>query len=201
MSDTLRNAKEEVRQQLVDALEDIKEDPRIVQITKLHQGLNTLEALTEGPKTSLKDLIAEVLGLDSESALSVQPGEFFGRDQLKAAKMYLKRKGKNGASFDEIVRAIKAGGAKVTSEERLRVSLGRSTLDIAKVGLEHYAMLEFFPHALRGGKRRKAEGESESDTEERLDADTEDTETDSVENADTEDKADEEAKSTIATAS
>ena len=199
MSDTLRNAKEEVRQQLVDALEDMKEDPRMVKITKLHQGLNTLEALTEGPKTSLSDLIAEVLGLDSESALSVQPGEFFGRDQLKAAKMYLKRKGKSGAPFDEIVRAVKEGGGKVTSEEKLRVSLGRSTLDIAKVGLEHYAMLEFFPHALRGGKRRKAEGESETETEERADA--EDTETDSVENVDTEDKADEQAKSTNATAS
>jgi hypothetical protein len=168
MSDTLYKAMGEVRQQLVDALEGIRDDPRIEQIIKLHQGLNTLEELTESTKTSLSQIFAEVLGLEQGIALSVRPGEFYGRDQLKAAKMYLKRKGEAGASFDEIVRAIKEGGAKITSEEKLRVSLGRSTLDIAKVGLEHYALLEFYPHAQaqRGNKRRKGEGGDSAEADE-----------------------------------
>lgn len=163
MTETLRNAQAEIREQLVNAIEVLKEYDRMQEIIKLHQGLNTLEELTGDPRTSLSEIFAEAFGFETDSALHVRPGEFFGRDQLKAAKMYLKRKGEKGASFREIVRAIKDGGAKVTSEEKLKVSLGRSTLDIAKVGLEHYALLEFFPHAQRGNKRRKSESETEAD--------------------------------------
>ena len=88
------------------------------------------------------------------------PGEFYGMNALRSAKKFLKMKGKPGASLDEIVIAIKAGGAKVDSVEKLRVSLGRSTFDVAKVGLDHYSLLEFFPHVQRGKKGKTTESET-----------------------------------------
>ena len=91
------------------------------------------------------------------------PGEFYGMNALRAAKKFLKMRGKPGASLDEIVTGIKAGGAKVDNIDRLRVSLGRSTLDVAKVGLDHYSLLEFFPHVQRG---KKGKGTTESETTE-----------------------------------
>jgi hypothetical protein len=150
MSNALDAAIEELKAQLAESIEAIKEDPKMAEVLKLHAALNTMEELTGAIPTSLASAFA------LEPTAAVQPGEFYGVDALKAAKQYLKKRGKP-ASIDEIVSAIKAGGAVVPSIDKLRVSLSRSTLDVAKVGIDHYGLLEFYPHVVRGKKIKPAE--------------------------------------------
>ncbi|MGH9969220.1 MAG: hypothetical protein ACREBG_15665 [Pyrinomonadaceae bacterium] len=160
MKDKLNAAIDELREQLAASIEEIKEDPKMEAILKLHSALNTMEGLIGAPNTSLAAAFA------LESVTIVQPGEFYGINPLKAAKRYLKKKGKP-AGFDEIVAAVRAGGVTVNSLEKLRVSLGRSTLDVAKVGPDHYGLLEFYPHVQRGKKGKPtAEGETPDEGDE-----------------------------------
>jgi hypothetical protein len=132
----------------------LKEDPKMSEVLKLHAALNTMEGLIGAPPTSLSAAFA------LEPSTMIPPGEFYGMNALRAAKRFLKMKGKAGASLTEIVGAVKAGGAKIDSVDRLRVSLGRSTSDVAKVGLDHYALLEFYPHVQRGKKGKTTESET-----------------------------------------
>jgi hypothetical protein len=155
MSSAMNAAIAELREELADKIEEIKVDPKMAEILRLHAALNTMEGLIGAAPTSLAAAFA------LEPTMLIQPGEFYGMNSLRAAKKFLKMRGKPGASLDEIVTAIKAGGAKVDNVEKLRVSLGRSTLDVAKVGLDHYSLLEFFPHVQRG-KKGKAATESET---------------------------------------
>jgi len=53
------------------------------------------------------------------------------------------RKG-DARSFQEIVSAIRIGGGKVESEDKLRTGLGRRTLDVVKFG-DHYGWLDNYP--------------------------------------------------------
>lgn len=155
MSDAVLTAIEELREQLAVSIEALKEDPKMTEVLNLHGALNTMERLRKLPETSLSSAFA------LESATMVQPGEFYGLSALKAAKAFLKKKGK-AAHFDEIVSAIREGGAIVASKDKLRVSLGRSTFEIAKVGPEHYGLLEFYPH-LKPGKRGKGSENGQSE--------------------------------------
>jgi len=164
MSGALDAAIDELRSQLADKIEEIKEDVKMAEILRLHAALNTMEGLIGAAPTSLSAAFA------LEPTMIVQPGEFYGMNALRAAKKFLKMKGKPGASLGDIVTAIKAGGAKVDSVERLRVSLGRSTLDVAKVGMDHYSLLEFFPHVQRGKKAKTAEDILSPDEEEQDEA-------------------------------
>ena len=164
MSDAVLAAIEELREQLAISIDAIKEDPKMAEILKLHSALNTMEKLRSLPETSLASAFA------LEPTTMVQAGEFYGLSALKAAKAFLKKKGK-AAHFDEIVSAIREGGALIPSKDKLRVSLGRSTFEIAKVGPEHYGLLEFYPH-LKPGKRGKGSesGQAEDETSEAEDA-------------------------------
>src|ERR1700693_6193763 len=86
----------------------IKETPSWREIEKLFTALNTIEGLSENPKTSL----SEIFGFASDgSAVSVQPGEFIGMDPVEAAKKYLEKKKATASSLDEILDAIDKGGA------------------------------------------------------------------------------------------
>jgi|GEM_PF-2238989 len=148
MSQALNAAVEELREQLANSIEILKEDPKMGEVLKLHAALNTMEGLIGMPPTSLSAAFA------LEPTTMIPPGEFYGMNALRSAKRFLKMKGKAGASLTEIIGAVKAGGAKIESVDKLRVSLGRSTLDVAKVGPDHYALLEFYPHVQRGKKGR-----------------------------------------------
>ena len=66
---------------------------------------------------------------------------------------YLKKR-VSGRPFREIVDSLQAGGCRVNDEAELRVSLGRSTYEIAKVGNDVYGLLEFYPHIKRGKKKK-----------------------------------------------
>lgn len=151
MSQALNAAVEELRAQLAASIETLKEDPKMSEVLKLHAALNTMEGLIGMSPTSLSAAFA------LEPTMIVPPGEFYGMNSLKAAKRFLKMKGKAGASLTEIVAAVRTGGAKIESVDKLRVSLGRSTSDVAKVGPDHYALLEFYPHVQRGKKGKTTE--------------------------------------------
>ncbi len=82
--------------------------------------------------------------------------------------------------IDEIVQAVRAGGGRIDSEEDLRLSLSRSTYEVAKISENMYGLVEFYAHIKRERGKKKKVGVSESqDAElehEEPDKDTQDTE-------------------------
>ena len=152
MSDALIAASEEVRQKLRLLASELMADQKMTELRKLLIGLNTLEDLCNQPKTNMLSFFD--LGEHHKSEISISPDEFYGLDALEAAKRYLKKRGKS-APFREIVAAIKAGGGDPGGEDRLRLSLARSTWEIAKVSDDVFGLLEFYPHIKRGAKKKK----------------------------------------------
>ena len=63
-----------------------------------------------------------------------------------------------------IIEALKTGGVKA-DEDTLRLSLSRSTWDVAKVGEDLYGLLEFYPHIKRGGRGKKAASAASGEAE------------------------------------
>ena len=68
MSSALNAAIDELREQLADKIEDIKGDPKMADILRLHAALNTMEGLIGAAPTSLAAAFA------LESTMLVQPG-------------------------------------------------------------------------------------------------------------------------------
>lgn len=181
MSDAYLEAVNKLRQDLEDQISAIKEDPKMAEVLRLHSALNVMEDLLKQPKTSL----SELFGL--EQGLIIHPDEFYGFSPLKAAKRFLRKKGK-AASFREIIDAVRAGGVTIDSEDKFRVSLGRSTMDIVKIDSEHYGLMEFYPDAKRGRKKKSSvEGGQTGELEtEESDLDLEDSESGETEELRTE---------------
>lgn len=141
--------------------EKIKTDPRITEIRKLLQSLNTLEELSGEPTTTLSAVLQ--FGSDdgsstSSAALVTRGDEFYGLEPLEAAKRVLKKLGRS-ASIGEIMTGIKAGGGETGSQDNLQLSLARSTVEIAKIRDGVFGLLEFYPHIKRGKPGRKKKGE------------------------------------------
>jgi hypothetical protein len=132
------------------------------QLEKLYVALGTIQDLAGESRTSL----VELLGIEGGPGQGVRitPGEFYGVDAGLAAKRFLKRKG-SAATLDEIIQAIESGGAKVNRHD-LRISLSRSTWDVAKVGQDMYGLLEFYPHVKRGKKKSGESGGPDEPTDE-----------------------------------
>ena len=63
----------------------------------------------------------------------------------------------------EIMSGIKSGGGETGSEDTLRLSLARSTVEIAKIGDDLCGLLEFFPHIKRGRPGRKKKNGAKED--------------------------------------
>jgi hypothetical protein len=153
MTPTLTSAIEELRGKATALADEIVNDPRIVEIQKLLAALNPLEDLCGQTRTTLGGMLnfgADPLG----ESTAVQPDEFYGLDPLVAAKKFLK-KPRKAVQFKDIVAAIRAGGGDPGNEEKLKVSLARSTWDIVKIGDDRFGLLEFYPHVKRGGKKSK----------------------------------------------
>jgi hypothetical protein len=167
-SSHLSIAIEATRRELENLVEEIKSDPRLGSIRKLHGAINQLEDLAGQPRTSMAALldfgITDEGGVpDAEQQLRVEPHEFYGLDALEAAKKYLKKVGpiRKSALFSEIVSAIRSGGGDPGPDDKLRLSLSRSTFEVAKIGDDRYGLLEFFPHVKRGSPGRKKKGEGD----------------------------------------
>lgn len=141
----------QLKKQVLQAVSELRSDPKMKQILGLHAGLIALEDTCGLPKTSLAELF------DLQEKVQVRPTEFYGLEPLDAAKKYLYKKGADGAAFPEIVIAIRSGGCELrpSEEPTLRTSLSRSTLDVAKISDDLYGLLEFFPHVKRGGRKKK----------------------------------------------
>jgi hypothetical protein len=158
MDDTLKAAAAQVKQKLRDQVEAIKSDPRMAEVLKLQKGLNSLEDLLSEPHTSL----SELFGLDSQAqGASVKPGEFYGLDPLDAAKRYLKRRGGEPRTLDEILNMLEIGGCQANRDD-LRMSLSRSTYDVVKAAEDLYGLIEYFPHVKRG-RKKKSNGEKQNE--------------------------------------
>lgn len=133
----------------------LKTDESWAAVEKLFTALNTLEDLEKLPRTSL----TELFGFASDgSVVVVHPGEFIGMDAVAAAKKFLDKKKSTASSLDEILEAIKTGGAQSVTREALGRSLARSTYDVVKAdGQELYTLVEHTPHVSRGRKKKFTE--------------------------------------------
>jgi hypothetical protein len=153
MSDSFNGTIEKLKSEIETHIEVLKAEPGWSQIEKLYRALNTIEDLAEVPPTSLIDLFGFADAGPATRSARVKQGEFYGLEALDAAKRYLKRKGE-AATLDEIISAvIETGRANKVDKEQLRMSLSRSTWDVAKVDEDLYGLLEFFPHIKRGKKK------------------------------------------------
>jgi hypothetical protein len=95
----------------------------------------------------------------------IEPDEFYGKESLEAAKMFLRKRGKP-ASLAEIIAGIKMGGGNPGSENALKMSLTRSTYQIAKINDDLFGLVEFYPGGLkRGRSAKKKNGGDSGDTD------------------------------------
>lgn len=162
MSNTLMASIAELRAKLENDISEIKNDPKMIEMIKTYKTLNILEDFVGEPRTSL----SSIFNLDQEKETSTtRRDEFYGLIPLEAAKRFLRKKGR-ACQFTEIVDAIRSGGCEVSSKDDLRVSLGRSTLEIAKVGDDLYGLVEFYPHIKRGRKKASSKNGAEELPEE-----------------------------------
>jgi len=138
----------------------IKSEPSWTQVEKLYRALGTIEELAEQPRTPLVELfgISDGAGRD----VRVKQGEFYGLEPLEAAKRFLKKKGE-AAPLDTIIAGLETGGVRA-DKDSLRLSLSRSTWDVAKVGEDLYGLLEFYPHVKRGSKGKKTAANTNGET-------------------------------------
>lgn len=157
MSDAYRIALEQARQDLQDKVNEIKATPLMADILALHQTLNGLECLLKQSRTSLGDVF-NLGSSDADATAAIRFDEFVGLSTLESAKKYLKKR-RDARPFQEILDAIKQGGGKVESEEELRSSLTRSTMDIVKIQ-DRFGAIENYPHIKRGGKSKKKVSEA-----------------------------------------
>jgi hypothetical protein len=158
MNEEIRSAANAIRKEMDGRIAAIKANPEMAEVLRLQRALNAMEDLIGDQHTTL----AQVFGLDAEqqNRPSVRPDEFYGWDQLEAAKVYIK-KFKEARLFDEIVAQIKAGGGDVQNEKQLRTALGKSNFDVVKIG-DYYGWRENYPQAKRGARGSGVKGSTQT---------------------------------------
>jgi hypothetical protein len=169
MATALEQAIEALLNEAKELAEEINVDSRIVDLKKKITALNTLEELQSQPKTSIGDLLdfgIAAPAASSVSGLSIEPDEFYGKEPLEAAKMYLRKRGKP-ASLADIVVGVKAGGGNPGPEGALRTSLTRSTYQIAKINEDLFGLVEFYGGGLKRGRSAKKKNGGDGDTDDR----------------------------------
>lgn len=161
MNEAYRNALVQARNDLAVKVEEVKVSSIMTEILELHQTLNGLESLLKEPKTSLGSLFNLTPGEgETSNRARVRFDEFAGLSALDAAKKYLK-KCQEARPFKEIMESIIEGGGKVESEDQLKMSLSRSTLDVVKIN-ERYGLLDDYP-SIKAQRASKAKKQSRSD--------------------------------------
>jgi hypothetical protein len=159
MSSALVPLVSQLKETIRSKADEIRTDPRMVELINLHKALTTLETQCGLPTTSLSEMLALV-----DAEISIRPTEFYGLQPLDAAKRFLKKTGERGAGGQQIFTALKSGGLDLTATEQgtVRIGLSRSTLDVAKTAEDYYVMLEFLPHVKRGGKKKNKDEKDEN---------------------------------------
>jgi hypothetical protein len=151
MTDPIKEAAAEIRRRIEDKVAELRATPAMTEVMTLHPSLNALEDVLREPRTSLAEFFGDffgsslpgTVGVSRPVSPAVKFDEFYGMSDLPAAKAYLKKRS-DARPFDEIVAAIRSGGGKVESEEKLRTGLSRSTLDIVKIG-DRYGHIDSYP--------------------------------------------------------
>ena len=162
MSDELIAAIEALKRKAESQIQELKAQPQMAEIFKIHTAMNTLEDLCGINTTSLSGLFGLEESVSTPPTRSlVAVGEFFGKSPLEAAKLYLKKKG-TPASLDEIIENLSIGSCDVRNKGDLRVSLGRSTFEIARLNEDTFGLLDWYPHEKQkrstGGKKKVSSG-------------------------------------------
>jgi hypothetical protein len=157
-----------------DRAQIIKNDVAMSELLTIIASLNLLEEKYGLPRTTLADLFGLELGpVEKQAQRLVSPGDFFGANPLDAAKTFLRFKGKP-AQLDEIIAGLKQGSCEIPNREKFRLSLARSTFEIARLNDDTFGLLEWYPHEKEkraaGNKRRSSSSGSSSDD---LDEDSE----------------------------
>ncbi len=174
-NDHLRKTLEYYRQQLHQKFVDMR--PQLEQIRSLELMIRQLEReLGEAPSSdvsqsplalsdnfSVSDSASTKNG--STTAMGVRPDEFFTMTQSEAAKAYLKKVG-HAISFDELVAALRKGGAQLGGADPKRtlyVSLARNPRkEFVWPSADHIGLSEFYggrprAAALPGNRKRRSE--------------------------------------------
>src|SRR6516225_5592987 len=109
MTDPIFEAIEELKRRIDEQVIYLKESPAWSDVVRLREALNAMEKVADVSPTSLSALFGlSEEGGDSLSSI-VKFDEFYGIQQLDAAKRYLKKRS-DARPFEEIVLAIKVGG-------------------------------------------------------------------------------------------
>ena len=170
MNEAYRNALAQARNDLAAKVEEVKSSSLMTEILELHQTLNGLESLLKEPKTSLGSIF-NLTKEEGETSTRVRFDEFYGLSALDAAKKYLK-KCQDARPFKEIMEAVIDGGGKVDSEDQLKMSLSRSTLDVVKIN-ERYGFIDNYP-LIKAQRASKARKQSKVDPDDILSGEAED---------------------------
>jgi hypothetical protein len=155
MSNGFTDTIEKLRGEIGSHISALKNNPEWAQVEKLYRALGTIEELADVPRSTLADLFgfAEAHAAGGGGA-RVKPGEFIGMPAIEAAKAYMGKKKAEAATLDEIMEAIKTGGANSATRESVATSLARSTWDVVKApGQELYQLVKYTPQVRRGKKR------------------------------------------------
>ncbi len=159
---------DDIKSRVQQRVETLKTHPAMGELLKLHSALNIIEESEGIAPTPLSALF----GLDAKeaaapAAVTIKPGEYYGKTGLEAAKDFLTRFGK-AATLDEILDALRKGGNSEV-REKLAVSMARSTFNFVKIDDDHFDLLERYPAVkserlagLKNAKRKGAKGSEEA---------------------------------------
>jgi hypothetical protein len=161
-----------LKAQIMDRVNILKGNPAMADVLKLHVALNHVEDVESTPRTSLAQLFdlegASQQGEASPAATLVQPGQYFDKTPLDAAKDFLTRRGKS-ATLDEIIAALKTGSCDPGAREKFGLSLARSTFNFVKLSDDLYDLLSRYPNVMaqrQGGNTKRKAGASAARVEE-----------------------------------
>lgn len=158
--ESLRIAVSDLKDKIQGLLEELKADPRFSEINKSIAALHSLEDVLGEDRSEIHGLwnssTTSSIPAPERGAAQFRNDEFYGLESLEAAKRVLRKIGKSTRLAD-IIAGIKAGGGDPGNEDKLRVSLARSTVEVAKIGDDLFGLVEFYPHLKRGtpGRRKK----------------------------------------------
>jgi hypothetical protein len=143
MSAEIQNAADVLRSKASEKVEEMKGDPRMVEVIQFIAALNALEVVLQQPKTTL----AALFGFsDEESKVSAAIGldEFVNISPLVAAKRYLEKVGRPARTLDDIIKGIRSGAGDVPNKSDLRIKLNRSG-DVKVVGDDLFGLAAWYP--------------------------------------------------------
>src|SRR5580700_8706080 len=155
-NDHLKQTLDYYRQQLQKKMEEMV--PLQIMIRNLERDL--------GESSTTPDLSEMASGagfqptsFGSDRSTDIRPDEFFGMSHNEAAKVYLGKIGR-AVSLDELVTALKKGGAQVggaTPKKSLYVSLMRNPLrEFVSPSENHIGLRSFYPGLPKGEKAAKS---------------------------------------------